>query len=230
MCFVFGCEEFLMDFFRCSRTFFRSLWTVWMPRSSFRGRIIRRTVWRRVCYSWPTAPTFSLMKPPWRQEPCNRQVPKISASHLTYVCIWFHYVTVYCYCLGVANMDALKQVVASQRLYYDFDYNYNLPFDTNIRLLIISEGKTIVEVWGKMLKAVNSTKNITNCYLLGPLCLSNERRSRSFIRIDWARDDVTALSTHSSSFESISSFLGSCVSSTSQRRLRRRPERTKFLW
>ena len=43
-------------------------------------------------------------------------------------------------------MEALKQVVKCQRLYYDFNYNYNLPFDTNIRLLIISEGKTIVEV------------------------------------------------------------------------------------
>ena len=81
-------------------------------------------------------------------------------------------------------MEALKQVVACQRLYYDFNYNYNLPFDTNIRLLIISEGKTIVEVRGRLLKAVYFTKNITNRCLLGPLCLSNERRSRSFIRID----------------------------------------------
>ena len=46
---------------------------------------------------------------------------------------------------GTRNLQALNDVATWQRLHYDFSFN-RLEFETNIRTLVVSEGKSLVKV------------------------------------------------------------------------------------
>jgi len=46
---------------------------------------------------------------------------------------------------GVANMAALGNVISWQKLEYDFEF-HRQPFDTDIAVLVLSEGKSLLKV------------------------------------------------------------------------------------
>jgi len=47
--------------------------------------------------------------------------------------------------LGVVNMSALSSVVSWQKLDYDFEFHQQ-PFHTDISVLVLSEGKSLLKV------------------------------------------------------------------------------------
>lgn len=46
---------------------------------------------------------------------------------------------------GVNNLSALGHLIKTQRVEYDFKY-YKMEFDTDISVLILSEGKSLLQV------------------------------------------------------------------------------------
>lgn len=46
---------------------------------------------------------------------------------------------------GQKNYNAICEVIASQKLNYDFKY-YNMPYDTDIPILILSYGTSFIRV------------------------------------------------------------------------------------
>jgi len=47
--------------------------------------------------------------------------------------------------LGVSNMAALSSVISWQKLDYDFEFHQQ-PFHTDIGILVLSEGKSLLKV------------------------------------------------------------------------------------
>jgi hypothetical protein len=64
---------------------------------------------------------------------------------LDHLCSHLHRKLNFCLLSGVANMTALGNVVNWQKVEYDFKY-HKQDFPSNILVLIVSEGKSIVKV------------------------------------------------------------------------------------
>lgn len=59
---------------------------------------------------------------------------------------------------GCLNVAALQNIIRDQDIHYDFSY-YSVKYNTNVPVLILSEGKSILEVVNKSINLGHDPKS-----------------------------------------------------------------------
>lgn len=75
------------------------------------------------------------------------KVVEVIALHLIFVLLWLYAIFIYFLLIfaGHKNIKALESIIRFQKIEYDFGF-YQREYESNIEVLCVSEGKSILPV------------------------------------------------------------------------------------